>query len=131
MVELGREGAPGANVDAASCDRSLGPPYARGRAFSGAAIALYRFPPGARIRTPSGRYAYVIQYDEDERVYVRYAGDGNEQGCFPGRLLNQFSAAPDEKPVKYKLSTDVQHTCGHGDAGLEQYHYWRERTLPK
>jgi hypothetical protein len=49
-----------------------------------------KLPPGVEITTPSGRRAKVLYYDSDDRVHVRYCGDAinpNEQGCFPGKLV--------------------------------------------
>jgi hypothetical protein len=99
---------------------------------------VIKFPPQTLIRTPMGRLATVLYYDSQDRVHVRYVGpdavNANEQGEFPGRLLNQFSAVPegrdraegqDRRPLP---STEVQHTCGKGDPALELKQFWANRT---
>lgn len=59
----------------------------------------HQFAPGTRIRTPSGRLARVLYYDEERRVHIRYIGsdrnNANEQGLFPGSLLTRFHAVPE------------------------------------
>ena len=60
-----------------------------------------KFPPGTRIKTPTGRLARVMHYDEDGRVHFRYCGSDvvgpNEQGCFKSQLLTIDSYVPEPR----------------------------------
>lgn len=109
-------------------------PHTRGASsFCGVRIKpIYKFPPGTRIRTPSGRLARVMFYDEENRIHVRYIGsdklNANEQGLFPGSLLNQFNRVPEDDDTYPPASTDIQETCGKGNIYAEVQRFWAERA---
>ncbi len=80
-------------------------------------------PKGTKFYTPTRRLAKVVDIDSDGRVHVEYVnhrtGGRPEEGCFPLKLVKASDIC--------KTNTDVQHTCGKGEAAPE-YYFWRERA---
>jgi hypothetical protein len=94
-------------------------------------LRINKFPPGTRIRTPSGRFARIQKYDDEGRVHVFYYDvEPGEEGLFPAKLIEPCDV------IKAPDTHVPRETDGHGaplSSDVDVKRFWAERTgvLPK
>jgi hypothetical protein len=87
-------------------------------------MSKHKFPPGTRIRTPSGRFARVQKYDDEGRVHVFYYDvEPGEEGLFPAKLLEPCDII---KPANTHVTADPK-----GGSGATIHEFWATRAVEK